>query len=173
MFPGFVVAKISRLRLFRKTLIKGFTRILYLFWKWSKENKLRELLSIRCLTCVIPMVSQSLQKTGALFILIKEFCNRGRDRKWSFDTIFPSKKVSDQISAIPLTKVSSILRLWISFLLRFPNSKKVLPPNVPSAKLKKFFHLPWFPESRHFLIQLALSYLLKELISIIFRPLSG
>ena len=42
---------------------------------------MRELSFIRCLICVIPIVSQSLQKTGALFILIKEFCNRGRDRK--------------------------------------------------------------------------------------------
>ena len=37
--------------------------------------------SLRCLTFVIPLVSQLLQKTGALFILINEFCNRGRDRK--------------------------------------------------------------------------------------------
>ena len=80
--------------------------MLYLFWKWSREKKLREFSSIRCLTFVIPLVSQLLQKTGALFILINEFCNRGRDRKWSFDTIFLTKKVSDQISTISLIKGS-------------------------------------------------------------------
>ena len=64
------------------------------------------------------------------------------------DTIFLSKKVSDQISAISLIKGSSILANRYSFLLRFPNSKKGLPPYFPSARLKKFFHLPWFPESR-------------------------
>ena len=172
MFSGFVVAEISQLRRFRKT-IKGFTRMLYLFWKWSREKKLREFSSIRCLTFVIPLVSQLLQKTGALFILINEFCNRGRDRKWSFDTIFLSKKVSDQISTISLIKGSSIFSLSVSYLLRFPNSKTRLPPYFPSAKSKKFFHLPRFPESRYFLIHVALSDLLKEAISIIFSPPSG
>ena len=117
--------------------IKGVARMLYLFWKWSREKKLREFSSIRCLTFVIPTVSQLLQKTGrgALFILINEFCNRGRDRKWSFDTIFLSNKVSDQIFAISLIKGSSIFSLSISFLLRFPNSKKWLADSsVPSKR---------------------------------------
>ena len=100
---------------------------------------MREFSSIRCLTFVIPLVSQLLQKTGALFILINKFCNRGRDRKWSFYTIFLSKKVSDQISTISLIIGPSIFSLSISFLLRFPNSKKWLPPYFPSARLKKFF----------------------------------
>ena len=45
------------------------------------ERILREFSSIRCLTFVIPLVSQLLQKTGALFILINEFCNKGKYRK--------------------------------------------------------------------------------------------
>ena len=93
----FVVAKISRLRRFRKIL-----RVLLECYICSEngrgKKKLREFSSIRCLTFVMPLVSQLLQKTGALFILINEFCNRVRERKWSFDTTFLSKKVSDQIS---------------------------------------------------------------------------
>ena len=87
---------------------------------------MRELSYISGLTCVVPMVSQSLRKTGALFILTKEFCYRGRDRKCFFDTILLSKKVSDQVSAISLTNVSSIFSLSISFLLRFFDFRQLL-----------------------------------------------
>ena len=56
------------------------------------------------------MVGQSLQKTDALlmnFVTVVEM------RKWSFDTILPSKKVSDLIFAISLAKGSSFFILNI------------------------------------------------------------
>ena len=89
--------------------IKGLTRISYLFLKWSTERKLRELSSIRCLTfCAIdgrPIIAEN-------WCVINEFCNRGRDEKiGSFDTILPSKKVPDKISANSLAKGSSIFSL--------------------------------------------------------------
>ena len=54
------------------------------------------------------MVGQSLQKTGALSM---NFVTEVEMRKWSFDAILPSKKVSDQISANSLAKGSSIFSL--------------------------------------------------------------
>ena len=56
------------------------------------------------------MVGQSLQKTGALLM---NFVREVEMRKWSFDTILPSKKVSEQISAISLAESSSIFSLNI------------------------------------------------------------
>ena len=69
MFPGFVVAKISRLRLFRKTL-----RVLLKYHIYSElivEGKEVERISYRPLAIdfylfMLLMVGQSLQKTGAL-----------------------------------------------------------------------------------------------------------
>ena len=54
------------------------------------------------------MVGQSLQKAGALLM---NFVTEVEMRKWSFDTILPSKKVSEQISANSLLKGSSIFNL--------------------------------------------------------------
>ena len=56
------------------------------------------------------MVGQSLQKTGALLMI---FVREVEMKKWSFDTILPSKKVSEQISAISLAERSSIFSLNI------------------------------------------------------------
>ena len=56
------------------------------------------------------MVGQSLQKTGALLM---NFVREVEMRKWSFDTILPSKKVSEQVSAISLAERSSIFSLNI------------------------------------------------------------
>ena len=79
------------------------------------------------------MVGQSLQKTGALLM---NFVTEVEMRKWSFDTILPSKNVSDQISANSLLKGSSIFSLSISFLLRFPNDRpfeQTITFNSPSV----------------------------------------
>ena len=69
--------------------IKGFTRISYLFWKCSRERKLGELSSIRCLTfCVIdgrPIIAEN-------WCVINEFCNRGRDEKMIFWYYSPQRK---------------------------------------------------------------------------------
>ena len=59
------------------------------------------------------MVGQSLQKTGALLM---NFVREVEMRKWSFDTILPSKKVSEKISAISLAERSSIFSLILNIL---------------------------------------------------------
>ena len=91
---------------------------------------------------------------------------------WSFETIFPSKKVSDHISMIYLTNGSSILSLSISFFVKI-TFKKALAPYFPSSELKIVFHLLLFSESRYFLIQEAFSDLLKDTTSIILSPPFG
>ena len=86
--PSFVFAKISRLRLFRKT-----SRVLLEYHIYSENGRgkasLRELSFIRSLTfCVIdvrPIIAEN-------WCVINEFCKRGRDEKMIFWYYSPQRK---------------------------------------------------------------------------------
>ena len=75
--------------------------------------------------------------------------------------LFLKKKTSDQISSISFTKGSDIVKLFISFLLRFPFNI-ASPPYRTRSESKSRFHLLWFSGSRYFWIHVALRDLLKN-----------
>ena len=106
-------------------------------------------------------------------IVIKELCHRCWLRKVSTDCIVPWKFTSDHISRSSFRKgLHAFEILFVSFKLRFP-LKTIEPPSCSSSESKKSFHFPQLFPSKYFFIQIDFSALLKDVMSIIFKPPSA
>ena len=111
-----------------------------------------------------------LKKTGLSLILMSELCHMGSSRNCCLVLICLLKFTSDQICTISCKNGSfTDIVFRVSCLFRLP-VKTRLPPYFPSSSLKKPFYFPRLDSSRYFLIQVVLSDLLKEEMSIIFKP---
>ena len=82
-----------------------------LFWKAARGKKLEDS-SIKCLTCIIPLTSQS-------EFLSKSFATKVTTKDVLQILSFPGKKTSDQITSISFTKRSNIFKLLTSFYWDF------------------------------------------------------